>query len=79
MAFGIGRDRNLERRDPLESRDQLGGIGIAVRMRRERLARHGRIAAQRDDMADPRIPISPSDVVNLPPARLDTGQMRGGM
>ena len=79
MAFGIGGDRNLERRDLLQARDQLGGIGIAVGMRRERLARLGRIAAQRDDVADAGVPIGARDVVDLAAARLDAGQVRGGV
>ena len=52
MAFGIGGDRNVERRDRLQAGDQLGrigdsrpGCGCVLR------ARLGRIAAQRDDVA----------------------------
>ena len=53
VAFGIGGDRNLERRDLLQARDQLGGVrdsrpGCGCELR----ARLGRIAAQRDDVAD---------------------------
>jgi len=33
VDFGIGRDRNVERRDLLESGDEVGGILIALRVR----------------------------------------------
>ena len=52
MDFGIGGDRNVERRDRLQPGDELGGVAIAARVRLEFRARLGRIAAQRDDMAD---------------------------
>ena len=63
--FGIGGDRNFERRDRLQAGDQLGGIGIAAGMRRELGARLGRIAAQRDDVAHAELPIIPGDRVDL--------------
>ena len=64
--FGIGGDRNVERRDLLQARDQLGGIGDS----RPDAARYGaaglrRVAAQRDDVADAELPIVAGDVVDL--------------
>ena len=78
MDFGIGRDRNFERRDLLQPGDQLGGIGIALRMGRVGLARLGRIAAQRDDVTHAGVPIGARDIVDLAAARADAGQVRGG-
>ena len=77
MDFGIGRDRDFERRDRLQPGDQFGGIGIAARMRRIGLARLGRIAAQRDDVAHAGIPIAARDIVDLVARRADAGQVRG--
>ncbi len=52
MDFRIGGDRNVERSDRLEARDQLGGIGVAARMRCVGAAGLRRVAAQRDDVAN---------------------------
>ena len=49
MDLGIGGDRNFERRDCFQARNQLGGIGVAARMRRDSAgpARADRRAARR--------------------------------
>ena len=79
MAFGIGGDRNLERRDLLQARDQLGGIGIAVRMRRERLrpARADRRAGRRCGGRRPPNRRARSSSISSRLA-LDAGEVRGG-
>jgi hypothetical protein len=79
MAFGIGRDRNLERRDGLEARHQLRRAGIALRVRLIRRAGHRRIAAQGNDVADARRPIFGGDGVHLPTAGADAGEVSGGV
>ncbi len=78
VDLGIGRDRNVERRDALEAVDQLGGIGVAVRMRCVSSARFGRVAAQGDDVPHAKVPIIAGDCVDFVPRRSDAGQVRGG-
>ena len=77
MGFGISGHRNVERSDLLQARDQLGGIGVAARMRLIFRARLGRIAAKRDQVANPDLPIIAGDLVDLLARRADAGQMRG--
>ncbi len=77
MHFGIGGDRNVERRDLLQAGDEFGGIAIAVRVRL--IFRPGlrRVAAQRDDVANAELPIFARNVVDLIAARADAGEVRG--
>ena len=63
--FRIGGDRNVERRDLLQSGDQFGGVAIAVRVRLILRARLRRVAAQRDDVANAELPIFARDGVDL--------------
>ena len=66
MLLRIAGDGHLERRDALQAGDQIGGIDIAARVRL--VARAGarrRIAAQRHDVADARVPIVLGDRVDL--------------
>ena len=78
MDLGIASDRNVERRDLLQARDQLGGIGIALRMRSEGAAGLGRVAAQRDEVAHARVPIGARHGIDFVAAGIDAGEMRGG-
>src|SRR5205814_7865501 len=48
VDFGIGRDRDIEWRDGLEAGNQLGGIGIAFRVRAIFRTGLRRVAAQGD-------------------------------
>jgi hypothetical protein len=77
VHLGIGRDRDVERRHLLEPRDQLGGVGIAARVRLVILPRLGRVAAQRDQVPHPDVPIAARDFVDLLARRSDAGQMGG--
>ena len=86
MGFGISGDADLEIGDPLQPGDQIRRIGIAAGMRRiavRAICRPaadrpvGRIAAQRDDMADAGFPIVAGNVVDLIAGGGDAGQMRG--
>ena len=65
MDLGIGGHGNIERSDKLEARDQLGGIGIALRMGCIGLAGLRGIAAKRDDMPHACIPISARNLVDF--------------
>ena len=78
MGFGIGGDADLEIRHLLQPGDEIGGVGIAARVRRiARPDAAGRVAAQRDDVADAGLPIVARDRVDLLARRRDAGQMRG--
>ena len=77
MRFGIGGDRDFERRDCLQPGDQLDRIGIALRMRAIRRSA-GNVAAQRDDVPHPGLPIGLRHLVDLGARCLDAGQVRGG-
>ncbi len=66
MAFGIGRDRDLEISEALEASDQCCRIGVAFGMWPEALTDTAlRIAAQRHDVAHADIPIRAGDFVDL--------------
>src|SRR3546814_4126955 len=46
MHLGIGGDRDVEVGHPLQAGDQVGGVGVAFRVRPVAAAALGRIAAQ---------------------------------
>ncbi len=79
MFFGIGGNRNLDiAMPPLDAGDEFGRTAIAVGMRRVRRAdAAGRVAAQRDDMADADVVIAADDLVDLATRGAHAGQMRG--
>ena len=78
MSLGIGRDRDFEIGD---------GFDAAHEMRRGRIAERiwhetgsdaaGRIAAQRDNVANADIPVIPDDLIDFVLRRRDAGEMRG--
>ncbi len=72
----IGGDRDLEIRDALEPGDQVGRVGVALRMRGVALAGR-RVAPQRHDVAHAGVPVLPRDVVHLSAAGADAGEVRG--
>ena len=75
MDLGIGGDRDLEIGDALQPGHQVGGIGVAVRMRHVvAAARH--VAAQRHDVAHPGLPVGAGDGVDLVAAGAHAGQVR---
>ena len=76
VNLGIASDRNVERRDLLQPGDQIGGGGIAVRMRGKGAAGLGRIAAQRDEVPDPGVPIGLRDRIDFIAAGVDAGEVR---
>ncbi len=79
MGFRIARDGNLEISDALQAADEIVGVGIALRMRLVfRIDAPGRIAAQRDDVANARVPVIARDLVDLRLRRRDAGEMGGG-
>ncbi len=78
MHFRISGDRNVERRDLLQPFDEVGGVAVAIRVRLKFRAGFRRVAAKRDNMADPAIPISARDFVDFVLARADAGQVRRG-
>ena len=79
MLLRIGRDRDLEIGDALDAGDEIGGVAIAVGMRRVALADAAeRIAAQRHDVAHARRHIGCDHLVDLGAGRRHAGEMRGG-
>ena len=76
---GISRDRNLERRDLLQPRHQIGGVAHSLAGAARTAAPASRhVAAKCYDVADARLPIFARDGIHLVAARLDAGQVRGG-
>jgi hypothetical protein len=76
MFLGIGRDGDLEIAYGLEARDEIGRVREAVGARFVRHRARGRVAAQRDDVADALVPILARDVEHFAAARADAGEVR---
>ena len=76
MRLRIGGDGNVEAGHPLQPGDQIGGIGVAVRMRLVPTRPLRRIAAQGDDVANAGRPVPPRHLVDLLAAGADAGQVR---
>src|SRR5271169_3143042 len=79
MGFGIGGNANLEIADVFEAGDEIGGVVIPPRLRRKSLSANRGVAAQSDDVANPRLPVIPCNGIDLGPGRGNAGQMRGGI
>src|SRR5689334_18782316 len=77
MAFGIAGDADLERRGLAQPLDQIRGRGITQFMRLIRSAHAGHVAAQGDEMADARVPVTAHDLVDLAPGMARACEMRG--
>src|SRR3984893_9495491 len=58
VGLGIGGDADLEIGDALQSPDEIGGISVAAGIWRVMLDAAGRITAQRNDVADPGMPVT---------------------
>jgi hypothetical protein len=79
VAFRISGDRDLERRDRLQAGDQLDRVAVAVRVRLIALTLFRRVAAKSDDVPHAGRPIFSGDVFDLGAARLDAGEVGGGV
>src|SRR5262245_23188603 len=78
MLLGVAADRNLERGDILDAFDQVGGVDVTAGRGLVALADPaGRIAAQRHDVADAKIPIIADDAVNLLASGGNASEMGG--
>ena len=75
MGLGIGRHRDFEIGNFLESRHQIRGVSIAAGMGGVPLLLFRRVAAQGDNMADAFLPVAPGDSVDLVAVRPHTGEM----
>ena len=76
MHLRIGRHGDVERRDLLQAGDELGGVAVAARMRPVAGTGFGGIAAKRDDVAHPDVPIVARDSVDLLARRCNARQVR---
>src|SRR5579859_1852083 len=78
MPFRMRRDADLEVGYALQARDQFCGIGVAVRMGNEMALTFRRVAPQRHDVMDTRLPVALGDGADLGPARANAGEVGGG-
>jgi hypothetical protein len=76
MDLGKGCDRNFEVGHALEPGHQVSRVAIALRMR-FKIGAGRRVAPQRNNMANPSLPVGPRHFVHLVPARAHAGQVGG--
>ena len=76
MHLGVSGNGNFEVRDFFQAGDEIGGVGITVRVRLVALRTLGRVAAQGDEVPYTHVPVFARDVVDLTAAGADAGQVR---
>src|SRR6266404_6113892 len=75
VNLGIGGDTDLEIGDALQSPDEIGGISVAAGIRRVMLDAARRITAQRNDVADPGLPVTMRHGIDLGSGRGNASEM----
>jgi len=75
VHFGVSSHRHIEVGNLLEAVHQVGGVRVAIGMRLVELGAFWHVTAQCDQMPDTHVPILPGDIIDLPPARANAGQM----
>ena len=73
MGFRIGRNADLKIGNTFEARDQIRCVGVTAVMGAITIDTRRRIAAQRDDMSNSRLPILDSDFINFTGGGTNTG------
>src|ERR1700730_14229800 len=75
VGLGIGGDADLEIGDALQSPDEISGVSVAAGIRRVMLDAARRITAQRNNVADPGLPVAMRDGIDLGSGRGNASEM----